>query len=306
MIRSIYLLCAALVPPSPARAQDQADVEQLARILAAEDARDWQPGLLEQSLLAPDSVVRRTAALAAGRIGDLRATPLLLRAVEEPDSTVRAAAAFALGLLRDTAAVQPLIGRLTGMPPLDASAAAEGVTALAKIGGRGVAEFFAAVLQGKVALSQEDPGPATEQILLETWRLGPDAPGGALLQFADDTAQEVRWRAVYSLGRLRTTEASNHLIAALRAKDPLIRAAAARTLTRSYTEAAKMAPGSAAGVLARSAEDEDPGVRINALRSLGTYRDSTLTSRVVPRLGDQVPNVRVQAAATLGELGGAL
>ena len=303
-VRFFCCTCAVLVLPSPVRAQDQSDIEQLARILAAEDARQWQPELFERSLLAPDSIVQRTAALAAGRIGDYRATPLLLRALEEPDTTVRVAAAFGLGLLRDTAAVQPLIGRLTGLPPLDAVTAVEAITALAKIGGGNAGDFFSGVLQGKVALSQIDAAPATNQILLEVWRLDTVAPATALLPFADDTAPDVRWRAIYSLGRLRAPEASNQLLAALRAQDPLIQAAAARALTRAYAQAAKVAPSSMAAVLVRAVDSDNPGVRINALRSVGTYRDSTLASRVVSRLDDPNPNVRVQAAATLGELGG--
>ena len=279
-------------------------VEQLAPVLAAEDAREWQPDLFQRSLLASDSVVRRITAIAAGRIGDLRATPLLLRALDEPDSTVRVAAAFALGLLRDSAAVQPLIQRLTGLPPLDAVTAAEAVTALAKIGGRRSADFFASVLQGKVALSQADPAPATSQILLETWRLGADAPSDALLPFTSDSVQATRWRAVYSLGRLRAPAAANQLVAALRDKDPATRAVAARALIRSYAEASKLDPGTIGGVLARAVDDDDPGVRINALRSLGTYGDSTLVPRIAWRVDDPVANVRVQAAATLGELGG--
>jgi cyclophilin family peptidyl-prolyl cis-trans isomerase len=51
-------------------------------------------------------------------------------------------------------------------------------------------------------------------------------------------------------------------------------------------------------------DDNDPGVRINALRSLGTYDDSTLVPRIAWRVDDPVANVRVQAASTLGELGG--
>jgi len=92
-------LCAGLLLPAVARAQEEAVVEQLAPVLAAEDAREWQQDLFQRALLAPDSVVRRVAALAAGRIGDLRATPLLLRTLDQPDSTARVAAAFALGLL---------------------------------------------------------------------------------------------------------------------------------------------------------------------------------------------------------------
>jgi cyclophilin family peptidyl-prolyl cis-trans isomerase/HEAT repeat protein len=304
LIRFLLCLSAVLTAPGLAHGQDQANVELLAHVLAAEDAREWQPELFERSLIGPDSVVQRVAAMAAGRIGDLRATPLLLRTLEQPDSTVRVAAAFALGLLRDSTAVQPIIQRLTGLPALDGPTAVEAVTALAKIGGRDAADFFAAVLQGKLALSQADPAPTISQVLLESWRLGADAPAGALLPFADDTVQDVRWRAVYSLSRLRSPEASAQLIAALRGRDPLTRAAAARALTRSYADSAKLAPGALAGVLARAVDDEDPGVRINALRALGSYGDSILARRVASRVDDPVANVRVQAAATLGDLGG--
>ena len=70
---------------------------------------------------SPDSLVRRVAALAAGRIGDPARRPLLVPLLSDPDSTVRVAAAFAPGLLADSAAVQPLIDRLTGTPALDAA-----------------------------------------------------------------------------------------------------------------------------------------------------------------------------------------
>ena len=296
----------ALFHPGKGQAQEQAVVEQLAPVLAAEDARDWQQDLFQRSLLASDSVVQRVATMAAGRIGDFRATPLLLRTIEQPDSTVRVAAAFALGLLRDSAAVQPLIERLTGLPPLDVPTAVEAVTSLAKIGGRRSADFFAAVLQGKVVLSQADPLPATTQILVEMWRLGRDAPADALLPFTRDTVQSTRWGAVYSLARLRAPAGANQLLASLRDPDPATRAQAARALVRDYSVAAKLAPATVAGIVARAADDADPGVRINALRSLGTYRDSTFAPKIAWRVEDPIPNVRVQVASTLGELGGSV
>jgi cyclophilin family peptidyl-prolyl cis-trans isomerase/HEAT repeat protein len=307
MMRGAYwiaLLCAGLLLPPWAHAQEEAVVEQLAAVLAAEDARHWQSELFQRALLAPDSVVRRAAALAAGRIGDMRATPLLLQVLDQPDSTVRIAAAFALGLLRDSTALEPLIQRLTALPPLDTATAAEAVTAVAKIGGRRAGEFFGSALGGKVTLSQTDPAPALSQILLESWRLGPHAPSDALLPYADDTLQSIRWRAVYSLGRLRAPGAANHLIAALRADDADTRAVAARTLTRQYAQAARVAPTTLAGLLARAVDDPDPGVRVNAIRSLGSYGDSSFTSAVASKLEDADPNVRVQAASSLGELPG--
>jgi cyclophilin family peptidyl-prolyl cis-trans isomerase/HEAT repeat protein len=305
-MRSAGVLCwlgVGLLLPAAVRAQEEAVVEQLAPVLAAEDAREWQPELFQRALAAPDTMVRRIAALAAGRIGDLRATPLLVHLLDEPDSTVRVAAAFALGLLRDSAAAEPLVARLTGLPALDTASADEAVTALAKIGGRSASEFFASVVNGKVALTQVDPAPARDQMLLEAWRLGEDAPTAALLPFADDTTVTVRWRAVYSLARLRAPAAANHLIAALRADDPGTRAVAARALNRDFAVAAKLEPATVAGLLSRAVDDDDAGVRINALRSLATYRDSSQAPLVASRIDDQDANVRVQAAASLGELG---
>ena len=50
----------------PLAAQEQSVVEQLAPVLAAEDARDFQSDLFRRALVAPDSLVRRIAALGAG------------------------------------------------------------------------------------------------------------------------------------------------------------------------------------------------------------------------------------------------
>jgi cyclophilin family peptidyl-prolyl cis-trans isomerase/HEAT repeat protein len=294
----------SLFIPEVVSSQEEAIVEQLAPVLAAEDARQWQPQLFQRALVAPDSVVRRVAAMAAGRIGDLRATPLLLQLLDHPDSTARVAAAFALGLLRDSTALVPLIERLTGLPALDTATADEAVTAIAKIGGRRGAEFFASVLEGKVKLSQGDPVPAFRQILLESWRLGQDAPVEALLPFADDTVQIVRWRTIYSLGRLRAPAAANHFTVALGAEDPFTRVAAARALTSDYAKDAGSAASSLSRLLIKATDDADAGVRISALRSLGSYGDSALAATVASRVDDPDPNVRVQAAATLGELGG--
>jgi cyclophilin family peptidyl-prolyl cis-trans isomerase/HEAT repeat protein len=188
---------------------------------------------------------------------------------------------------------------------VDTATADEAVTALAKIGGRRSADFFNSVLQGKVTLSQSSPETITSQILLETWRLGSDAPAAALLHFAEDTAATTRWRAVYSLGRLRAPAAANQLISALRADDAGTRAAGARALTREYAVTAKLSSGTVSGLLVRLLDDADAGVRVSALRSLATYGDSTLAAPVAPRLDDADPNVRVEAAASLGRLGGA-
>ncbi len=288
----------------PLAAQEQSVVEQLAPVLAAEDARDFQSDLFRRALVAPDSLVRRIAALGAGRIGDVRATSLVVPLLADPDTTVRVAAAFALGLLRDTAAIQPLVDRLTGLPGLDATTAAEAVTALAKIGGPKSGDFFSGVLGGKVTLSQDDRTPAFLAILGESWRLGPDAPVTGLLPYVDDTLASPRLRAVYSLGRLRAPEAGNRLLLVLHDPEAYIRSLAARTLTQSYVASTKLARSSVASLLLRAADDPSPQVRINALRSLESYKDSTLASKIVPMLDDPLSGIQLQAAEALGELGG--
>jgi cyclophilin family peptidyl-prolyl cis-trans isomerase/HEAT repeat protein len=303
-VLALLLLLPAL-GSRPSAAQERTVVEQLAPLLAAEDARDFQLELFRRALVAPDSLVRRVAVLAAGRIGDFRATPLMVPLLADPDSTVRFSAAFALGVLRDSAAVQPLIDRLTGLPALDAPTAAEAVTALAKIGGRRGGEFFGSVLGGKLPLSQADRLPARDRMLAEAWRLGADAPVPLLLPFVDDTAVATRTRAVYSLARLRAPAAGNRLLLVLRDPDGYARSLAARALTRSYADTAGLAPSAVAELLLGAADDENAGVRVNAIRALAGYADSSLSGKLVTMLDDPLPGVQLTAAETLGELGGA-
>ena len=284
-------------------AQEQTVVEQLAAVLSAEDARELRPQVFEHALLAPDSLVRRIAVLGAGQIGDPRATGLVIPLLTDPDSTVRTAAAFSLGLLRDTAAVQPLVDRLTGLPGLDATTAMEAVTALAKIGGRRSGEFFSGVLGGKVVMSQDDRTPAFNQLLAEAWRLGKDAPVTELLPFMSDTGASPRLRAVYSLARLHAPAAGNRMLQALNDPEAYIRSLAARALTRAYADSAGLAPSAVAEQLLRATEDKTPPVRINALRALGGYRDPKVADKVALLLDDASQIVQVQAAETLGQLG---
>ena len=299
------LALALLLPAAaPLRAQQAAVVEQLAPLLAAEDARDFQSELFRRALVSTDSVVRRVAAVGAGRIGDPAAVPLLVPVMLDPDSTVRVAAVFGLGLLGDSSAVRPLIERLTGTPALDEESAQEAVTALARIGGPEVGRFFGDILGARAPLTAADRAPLRQRAILESWRLGPDAPVTALLPFLEDSSLVVRWRAIYAVGRLRAPAAGERLSLALRDPESVVRAFAARALTRSYVESARLAPASIAELLGRAAGDDNPQVRINAARSLAEYHDPALVRYVLPLLSDQFPNVQVEAASTIGALGG--
>lgn len=304
LVTALLLAAGALLPARAARAQEAAIIEALAPVLAAEDARDFRPELFRRALSAPDSLVRIKAALAVGRIGDPAGTPLLLRLVDDPDTTVRPYAAFALGLLADSAAVRPLIARLSAPPALDDETAAEVITALAKSGGREVADFFAQILRNAAPLPREDRTRIVQQVLLESWRLGRQAPVTDIVPFASDTSLENRWRAVYTLSRTRSPAGANALQAAVRSADPLVRSFAVRALTRSYADSTGIAPTSLATLVATLIDDPESGTRINALRSLGTFALPAYGARVASHLGDQSPHAQVQAAEALGHIGG--
>jgi cyclophilin family peptidyl-prolyl cis-trans isomerase/HEAT repeat protein len=299
------LALAAAWGQAAAQQPDEALVGQLARLLAAADARGFEAPLFRETLHASDVFVRRQAALAAGRIGDPAAVDGLVEALSDSDQTVRAAAAFGLGLLKDGRAIEPLVALVRSVPAAEQRVAeAEAVTAVAKIGGdEGVAALRGILGNGTT------PGVPTSlaqsTALLEAWRLGTRAPVPVLLAYAEDPDVNARWRALYSLARLRTARGVAALLNALPDPTPLVRAVAARGVSRALTDSAKLAPQDVAGRLRPLFGDSDPQVRINALRALATFRDSAFTGLAAPLVNDADLNVAVQAETTLGVLGGA-
>ena len=295
------ILCAAA--PLRLCAQTEATVNRLAPILAAEDARDYQEGLLTGALLEPDTLVRRTAIRALGRIGDPRAVPFLLGVLEQPDAAdLHAEAAFALGLLRDSTAVPGLIARLRDQRPLSGSAVDEGILALARIGGAAAADFLAQVLRDPSVVRAGEGQRAKGAAVREAWRLGRLAPVTALVAAANE--QAFVGPAIYGLGRLRAKEAVSLFVSSARAPEPGVRQDAVRVLTKSYADGAGLQATLVLPLLKRALGDIDPGVRINALRALGTWADPSAALDVAPLLDDVSLNVQVTAAATLAALGG--
>lgn len=299
-VRSLTVGLLLVVAAPPLRAQAGAAVEQVARLLAAEDARHYDPVVLGPALAQPDPLVRRVAARAIGRIGDLQGVPLLIRALTDEDSTVQTEAAFALGMLADTAALPALVARLDEPRPLLPITVAELVTAIAKTGGPGAGAAFRNLLAGSGVNDEADRWPAVSAVVRESWRLGPDAPVDQLLPFLETDSTLARISAFYTLGRLRAVSAASRMLAGLRDEHPFVRASAARTLTRAYADSAHLGRAGVIGQLGQACADADPGVRIQAARSLGTYRGESVHGLLGPLLQDQMPNVAVAAAEALG------
>lgn len=307
MIRRLaaLLLGASLLGAAPLAAQGEANIEALASVLAVEDARNFDAAVLQRALSDPDSSVRRIAAQAVGRIRDPQGVPLLVPLLLDSDSLVQATTIFALGLLGDSSAVAPLLRRARDAAPLSFPAAGELLTSLARLGGPDAAGLLRGVIEGSEWRGREDLPYLAQRAALESWRLGKLAPTASLLGMAQDPKEDARFAAVYSLGRLRNKGAGARLVDALSDRtSPAVRGAAARALTRNYADSAGLAPTAVAEALARLTSDVDPTVRIQALRSLGTYHDSALSRRAIALLEDAVPNVQVQAAQVLAELGG--
>ena len=302
----LLLVLAAAAPwrRGLAQQQDEALVGQLARVLAAADARAFDAALFRETLHHLDAVVRRQAALAIGRIGDPAGTDLLVDALADSGVAVRAAAAFGLGLLKDARAVPPLLALVRAVPAAEQGPPqAEAVTAMAKIGG----DESAAALRGILG-NGSTPGVPTSlaqsTALLEAWRLGTRAPVPALVGFAEDPDPTARWHAVYALARLRVARSVPALLRALDDSTPFVRAVAARGLSRALIDSARLDPQVVVGRLRPLLGDRDPQVRINALRALATFHDSAFARLAVPLAGDADVNVAVQAETTLGVLGG--
>ncbi len=304
------LLCALVALGTmgrPLLAQDAAVVEAVAPLIQAEDARQWAPGVLETATFSPELLVRRTAAMSIGRIGDLRGTALLIPMLQDRDSTLHPTVAFALGLLRDTAAVAPLIARLTAMPIPTLETAKAIVTALTKIGGPAAAEMVARVLNNTANLTMTGAADMlVRHAALESWRLGSASPSRQLIALAESSDDELRWRAIFALGQIGAPAAGPTFLNALLDQHPTVRMYAARALTAAYAAAANLEPGSVVALLGRAARDDNAGVRINALRALGTFRRPEVADLVIAELSDPVFNVQVEAAKTVGLSGGAV
>jgi cyclophilin family peptidyl-prolyl cis-trans isomerase/HEAT repeat protein len=290
----------AIVMPEPRPGPvflEPGDVSAVAALLHMEDSRVLDVSLVQRLLQDDLPEVRGRAALAAGRVRDRRATPLLLHALSDSDATVRARAALALGLLADSS--DAVIAALSSVALGDAATApaAEAVAVLGRLGleqGRGAIDSLLAGDRTPVALRQE--------ALLAAWRLRRAASTTARVQrWLTDPDPELRWRAAYALMRTAGPAAVPDLIAALHDPDDRVRASAARALRAPVADSAGLRQQAFDAVHA-AAGDPHPHVRINALRVMPSYRDpGRTTPLLLARLREEDVNVAVAAAQALGE-----
>jgi cyclophilin family peptidyl-prolyl cis-trans isomerase/HEAT repeat protein len=296
------------------RAPSPDEVTLYARLMSMTDSRTLDRAIVDSALASSWAPLRAASALAVGQIGAAHGLPgvsLLTELLSDPDSKVASNAAYALGLLHDSSSVSSLSSALDGR----AVVAREAAWALGEIG----APARAAILAG-LKKTRADEGRMI-QLLLAAAKLRPVPVAELRPYLAMSARPSVQWAASYAIARPRAAAGVRDLIAlSVTPEFQRFTAATANAGTiapyivpsvgvqRARAEIARALSKQAAGdslgeqavpVLLKLATDPHPHVRINAVRSLGTYgargRDA-----VIAATKDADANVRITAAQSLG------
>ncbi|MFN6202219.1 MAG: peptidylprolyl isomerase [Acidobacteriota bacterium] len=269
MVAILFIWLALTVPRQP-RLPINLPINLHARILQLEDERNLNGAELTDLLRSNSPMVRERVALALGRIGDRRATPLLLEAIErERVDAVRRMIVFALGELEDPRAV-PLLQRLVGPEKVAATLKARAAEALGKIGELADRSTVARLVAAQLP-------PPTDPLT--------------------DEQVHLTSLVITALLRLRATESVAPLAAQLRSTRPEVRAAAANALARLRAPLTDIVPD-----LMTALGDDHPDVRANAARALGVAQDVRAAVTLTSLLRDRDDRVVVSAARALGAL----
>ncbi|HVQ36798.1 MAG TPA: HEAT repeat domain-containing protein, partial [Pyrinomonadaceae bacterium] len=250
--------------------------ELLLRIVRAEDERRWDDDV-RTLLRARSAVVRKRAALAAGRIGKEESLADLINLLRSDDELeVRAMAAFALGEIESPSTLHALLGLIgTAKDPLLRARITE---ALGKIA--------AALPKDQEALARQVGDGILEVLRLEADR--PSAPdrltvllgltaalraktsngGPTIARFLSNSDPRIRADAANTLARLRLKDGNEQLRTLLKSDpDPVVRANAARVMGATTDREAFDA------LVELATKDPDSRVRVSAVRALASLKD---------------------------------
>ena len=305
------------------RAPSATEVRIYSKLLAMTDARTFNRAVVDSALASQWAPLRAAGALAIGQVGPRHGKPGLITLdslLSDRDITVASNAAYALGLLRDSTSVPVLTRALAGR----ANVGREAGWALGEIG----APARAAIIGGLAARPADDA--LAIQLLMAASKLRPVPVAELRPYLAMASRPSVQWAAAYAIARPRAPAGVRDLIslaatsemtaiagapAASAAVSSAVQAAEAYVVNgvarqRTRAEIARALARQSAGdslendavpVLLRLARDPHPHVRINAVRSLGSYPGKGRDA-VASATGDTDANVRIAAAQSLGTL----
>ena len=242
--------------------------------------------LLIGQLSAEDLEVRRSAAVALGRIGDSRATTALVNTLG--DQSLAIDAVNALGQIGDPNAVDGLLN-LIGSE--DASIRQAAVGAVNSVMPPSMSQRIIPLLHDL------DPNVRESAVKIAGYFGYPDA-AGALVELCRDENERVRCAAIEHLPFVEDERAFDVLADALKAQTPNVRASAARAL-------GNMDDPQVVERLIEALADEDVWVRYFSARALGRRRDERSVEalkRVIEN--EEFNHVRIAALDSLGQIGG--
>jgi len=241
-------------------------------------------GLLTEQLHAEDLDTRQAAAVALGRIGDRRATPALIAALN--DRALAVAAAGALARIGDGTAFPALLD-LVGEP--DSAIRQSAIAALNSIGHPEMPDRIVGLL--------EDPDlNVRESALKIAGYFGYAQCLDAVLACCRHGNEALRRTAVEQLPFFDSPRVVDPLLALLEDAHPPVRAAAVTALAR-------VEHPSRVDALLRTLNDPDVWVRYVTLRALAAIGETRALPAVVDALRqDPAAHVRLAAIDVIGRL----
>ncbi len=266
------------------------------QILKAEDARRYDK-VLEDLMRSRNPAVRVRAALAAGRIGDSAAVPVLVRLFQgDASEKVREMAAFALGEIEsiDAAdAIRIALGETARaqMPGAEkANVRGRLVEAAGKIVAANAQAEKSKALREAIVFSlerelQSKEAPDKETILLAltaALRARPENAEASVRKFLSYTDPDIAATALNTLARIRAKNANQDARDLLETNtNAVVRANAARVLGAAEDK-------EAVDLLIKAAtKDTDSRVRVSAIRSLAALKDQKAAEPLMAR-GEQL------------------
>jgi cyclophilin family peptidyl-prolyl cis-trans isomerase len=280
-------ILAQAAPASRPIALSEGDIGVYARLLAMTDARQFNDTVIRAALASRATSLRAAGALAIGQVRARVHAPVLVGLLTDADTVVAANAAYALGLLRDTASAGALTAALAG--PI--TVAVDAAWALGELGGPRAARLIDSLLTGEPLRA-----PVMQSLLLSATKLRP-IPVATISRHLGSADPGTAAKAAYALTRSSNPSAIRGLVQRVLSRDPEMLSYIARGLGK--TVAGDSLSELARGTLGLLVESRDPHVRINAVRALATYGDSSRLA-VIAAARDPNPMVRLVAAQSLG------
>lgn len=272
-------------------------------IIRAEDERRWDDSL--KTLLAhKDAQVRKRASLAAARIGDERAGPVLADLLmTDRDVEVKQMAAFALGEIESPGGAYALLEALKGRGGdlADPTVRARAVEALGKITAALTSSASATTGQSDAANTEDDRLKVFKTAILDVLkfedgrrsrpdrltillgltavlRAKPDGAGAVVKPFLGYSDPRTVADALNTLARLRLKDGNDEARSLLaKHSDPIVRANAARVLGATEDKQSLDA------LLDRALHDSDERVVVSSIRALGSLKDARAAQPLIER-----------------------